>query len=146
MPNIPTPKNRPFNLIPLNKSAKDRANDQAKQREALNDWADEVLETAGLFDALRHTMTLEELDAIKFDPGNPDLIIAIRDALHPGKGKTRAKHFQNMSEAFLKAILKSRFEDRKKDEKKKLIEGAQQKAADEEVREKAEEHVRFTVS
>jgi uncharacterized protein (DUF927 family) len=88
-------------------------------------------------------MTLEELDAIKFDGGNLAVILAITDALHPDKGNKRARHFEGMKENFLNAILKSRFDDRKKDEKKKLIEGEQQKAADEEVREKAEENVRF---
>ena len=117
--------------------------DQTEQRQALNIWADGVLESSGLFDALRHAMTFEELDAIKFDAGNSAVILAIVAALHPGKGKTRARHFENMSETFLKAILKNRFDDRKKDEKKKLLEGAQQQAAEEEVREKAEEHVRF---
>jgi hypothetical protein len=117
--------------------------DQTEQRTALNDWADKVLESSGLFDALRHAMTLEELDAIKFDAGNSAVILAIVAALRPGKGKTRARHFENMSEMFLNRILKNRFDDRKKDEKKKLIEGEQQKAADEEAREKAEENVRF---
>ena len=126
-------------VVRLNSSPQD----QTEQRTALNDWVDKVLESSGLFDALRHAMTLEELDAIKFDAGNSAVILAIVAALHPGKGKTRARHFENMSDKFLNAILKNRFDDRKKDEKKKLIEGEQQKAADEEVREKAEENARF---
>jgi hypothetical protein len=49
--------------------------DQTEQRTALNDWADKMLESSGLFDALRHAMTLEELDAIKFDAGNSAVIL-----------------------------------------------------------------------
>jgi hypothetical protein len=126
-------------VVRLNSSPQD----QAEQRNALIDWADKVLESSGLFDALRHAMTLEDLDAIKFDAGNSTVILAIVAASHPGKGKTRSRRFENMSDKFLNAILKNRFDDRKKDENKKLIEGEQQKAADEEVREKAEENVRF---
>jgi hypothetical protein len=47
------------------------------------DFAFQALCTAGI---------RAELDAIKFDPGDPALILAIRDALHPSIG-SRAKHF-----------------------------------------------------
>jgi hypothetical protein len=131
--------------ITLESDPRDREHggDQTRMQRALFQWAERVLEHAGLLKMLRDAMTLEELDAIKFDAGNSAVILAIVAALHPGKGKTRARHFENMSDKFLNAILKNRFDDRKKDEKKKLIEGEQQKAADEEVREKAEENARF---
>ena len=131
--------------ITLKSDPRDQENggDQTQMQRALFQWAERVLEHAGLLKKLRDAMTLEELDAIKFDAGNSAVILAIVAALHPGKGKTRARHFENMSDKFLNAILKNRFDDRKKDEKKKLIEGEQQKAADKEVRDKAEENARF---
>jgi hypothetical protein len=116
---------------------------ETEQRNALNTWADEVLDRAGMFALLRAATTLVELDAVKFDAGNPDLLLAIRSALHPVKGEVRKQHFQNMSERFLGAILKSRFDDRKKGERKKLINGSKQQAEAEEARERDEEHARY---
>jgi hypothetical protein len=99
-------------------------------------WAKEVLR--GQFEALANATTLEQLEAIKFNADDPAVIIAINDALYPGKGKERAKHFANMNENKLRGILRNRFNDRKKDRKKELIEGEKEAAAAEEAREKRE--------
>ncbi len=44
--------------------------------------------------ALQDAKTLKELNVIKLDDGDPALIVAIRDALHPGPGKSREKLFR----------------------------------------------------
>jgi len=44
-----------------------RKQTETEQRNALNNWADHVLKRSGMFDLLRAAMTLELLDAVKFD-------------------------------------------------------------------------------
>jgi hypothetical protein len=111
--------------------------------QALFAWAKRVLEEAGLLQLLREAKTLEALDAIKFEPGNVTLIIAIQKALHPGSGKEREKHFEHLSAKSLEKILRNRFEDSKKYQRDKLIADEQQQAANEEAREKRDEDVKF---
>ena len=111
---------------------------------ALFEWAERVLEASGLLKQLRDANTREELDAIKFEPGNLTLVVMIRDALHPGSsGKARDKHFQHLTEKMLENILRARFNHYSKEQRKKLIAGEQQTAAEEEAREQREEDVKF---
>ena len=80
---------------------------------ALFQWAVQVLEAAGVLKALRDAKTCEELEAIKFEPDHPALIMMIRDTLHPS-GKARDKLFKHLSEKKLEGILRNRFTDYKK--------------------------------
>jgi hypothetical protein len=127
------------------KSAEEHARDQTEQITALFEWAKGVLETAGFLKAIKDARTREEWDAIKFDDGDPTLIMAIRDALHPGPRKSRKKHFQNLNESMLRGILRSRFKfyQNAEREREKLLKCEEHAAAAEEVREKREENVRF---
>jgi hypothetical protein len=125
------------------KSAEEHGRDQTEQMNALFQWAQKVLKDAGLLKTLADAKTREELDAIKLDVGDPALIMAIRNALHPGAGKSRKEHFENLNESQLRMILRNRFEAYKKDEKEKLIASEKQTAAAEEAREKREENAKF---
>ncbi len=125
------------------KSAEEHACDQTEQMKALFEWAEKVLKDMGLLDALRNAKTREELDAVKLDEGDPTLIMAIRDALHSGGGKSRKKHFEGLTERQLRAILRNRLNENKKDAKEKLIANEEQTAAAEEAREKREENAKF---
>src|SRR6516225_8269546 len=83
---------------------------QTERLNALYQWAEGCLEAAGLLKLLCDAKTREELDAIKFEPGNLTLVVMIRDALHPDSlGKARDKHFQHLSEKTLENILRARF-------------------------------------
>jgi hypothetical protein len=110
--------------------------EHATDLQALFNWAEEVLR--GQFEKLQRATSREELEAIKFDADDLTVIMAIHDALHSGKEKNREKHFENMNDSQLKAILRSKFNDRKKDRKQELIEGEKEAAAAEEAREKRE--------
>jgi Domain of unknown function (DUF927) len=110
-----------------------RHNEDQRQK-ALFEWADRVLEAAGLLKLLRDAKTREELDGIKFEPGNVALVMAINDALH--SGKKREKHFEHLTAKALESILRARFNAFKKDEQKKLINNERQAAADEDAQEK----------
>jgi uncharacterized protein (DUF927 family) len=101
---------------------------------ALFQWAERVLEAAGLLILLCDARTREELDAIQFEPGNVALVMAINDALHPDKA--RQKHFAHLTAKMLENILRARFNHYKKEQHKKLIVDEQQIAAEEEAREK----------
>jgi hypothetical protein len=125
------------------KSAEEHACDQTEQMKALFEWAEKVLKDMGLLDMLGDVKTREELDAVKLDEGDPALIMAIRDALHPGGGKSRKKHFERLMESQLKAILRNRLNENKKEKKEKLIAKEEQTAAADEAREKHEENARF---
>src|SRR6266496_3968661 len=67
------------------KGARDHAHDETADKRALFEWADEVLEDMGLLDELRRAKTREELDAVELDLDDTTLIMAIRNALHPGQ-------------------------------------------------------------
>jgi hypothetical protein len=134
----------PTNVFPLplpEEQPQDPSQDQAARHKALFDWAEEVLK--GQFAALSRATTLEQLEAIKFDPNDIVVLTAIRDALSPGKGKERKSHFENWKEQQLEKILRNRFNDRKKDQKQKLLDDAKETAVAEEAREKREENAKF---
>ena len=100
-----------------------------------------VLEAAGFLKLLRDTKTRGGLDAIKFEPGHPALIMAIQDALHPDKARQR--HFECLTAKMLENILRARFNHYKKEQHRKLIADELNTAAEEEAREKREEDVKY---
>ena len=126
-----------------NKSAEEHAADQTEEMTAWFEWADRVLQDMGVLDALRNAKTREQIDAIDLDMGRPASIAAIRNVLHPGKGKPRRQHFEHMTEQHLKGILRSRLNKHKKEAQLDLSEKAKEDAAKEEQREKREENVKL---
>jgi Domain of unknown function (DUF927) len=125
------------------KSAEEHACAQTEHMKALFEWAEKVLKDMGLLDVLRDVETREELDGVKLDEGDPTLIMAIRDALHPGAGKSRKKHFERLTELQLKRVLRNRLNVNRKDKKQQLRANEEQTAAAEEARETREENARF---
>jgi hypothetical protein len=88
-----------------------RADTQRNQR--LFDWADAVLKKLGIDKAIAAARSLEELRRVTFDLDSAEIIVAIRDALHPASG-SRQEHFRGLKEAGLKLIIKNRFTELKK--------------------------------
>jgi hypothetical protein len=132
-------------LVTLGSACRDHEGGDQTQTQVLNavfKWAQRALEAAGSLKALRDARTREELDRIKFEPGNLVLIMMIRDALHPGSGR-RERQFQHLNGKILENILRNRFREYQKDQKRKLTANEQQTAAEEEVREKREEDIKL---
>jgi hypothetical protein len=98
------------------------ANAYAQRQRRLLDWGFQVLERFGLVLAIAAANTIEELQRITFDPDSTEVILAINDALHPAEGE-RQRHFDGLTTAALKKILKNRFSDLRKDRQKQLLAG-----------------------
>jgi predicted P-loop ATPase len=89
-----------------------RADTQRNQR--LFDWADAVLKKLGLDKEVAAAQSIEKLRNITLDDADPaELILAIRDALHPASGH-RQELFRGLTERGLKQILKNRLNELKK--------------------------------
>jgi Virulence-associated protein E-like domain len=89
-----------------------RADTQRNQR--LFDWADVVLKKLGLDKEVAAAQSIEKLRNITLDDADPaELILAIRDALHPASGH-RQELFRGLTERGLKQILKNRLNELKK--------------------------------
>jgi hypothetical protein len=95
-------------------TADERTRDEADRQRRIFEWAEAVLEQLGLTEAVARARSNEELLAITLDVNNAEVILAIRDALHPTSGNKRADHFRGLKEGSLKAILRNRFADLKK--------------------------------
>jgi Domain of unknown function (DUF927) len=130
-------------LSEKNKSAEEHAAEQTEEMRAWFEWADRVLQDMGVLGALRNATREQILDAIDLDMGHPALIAAIHNVLYPGKGRTRPRHFEHMTERHLKGILRSRLNTYKREAKLELRENAKEHAAAEEAREKRQENVKF---
>ena len=99
----------PDNLIPFRPpDADEHARAETERKQHLFDWADRVLAELGLTDRVRQAGTVDELRRVTFDANAADIVLAIRDALHPARGR-KAAHFAGMNEGGLKKILKLRF-------------------------------------
>lgn len=85
----------------------------AERNQKLFDWALAVLDQIGIHGEINQAQSLEELRGIKLDVESAEVILAIRDALHPARG-TREKHFEGLKEGSLKHILRNQFADLKK--------------------------------
>jgi hypothetical protein len=110
---------------PPNASEHARAETERKQR--LFDWADGKLADFGLVERVRQASTLEQLRLITFDADAVEVVLAIREALHPASGR-KAAHFAGLNEGGLKKILKVRFHEMKKQREQELRSGAGQSA------------------
>jgi predicted P-loop ATPase len=67
--------------------------------------------------------TVDELRMTSFDADAADVVLAIRDALHPASG-CKAAHFAGLKDGGLKQILKSRFGTMKRERAEALRNGA----------------------
>jgi predicted P-loop ATPase len=101
------------------KSAKEHADAETERDKQLFNWADGVLKAIGKAKAIAAARSTQELKAIPLDLNSAEVVLAIRNALHPANGK-RQEHFLGLKEGGLKLILKDRFEDLKKDRAREL--------------------------
>jgi len=88
--------------------ADEYAQADTQRRQRLFDWADAVLSKLGVARAVTGARSIEELLGVIFDAESVDVILAIRDALHPANGN-REEHFRGLKESNLKQILRNRF-------------------------------------
>ena len=109
---IPTP--------PPNADAHARADTERNRR--LFDWAEGLLKALGLDKTIAAARSIEDLRRIALDVDSAEIALALRDALHPASGQ-RQEHFRGLKEGSLKAILRNRFAEWKKDREATLRRG-----------------------
>src|SRR5262245_42027180 len=81
------------------------------------------LQSQGLAKRLVQMVSLDELRKLAFDANAPELELAIRDALHPANGK-KHDYLQGLTKDALKRIVRSRFDNMKKEREKQLKRGS----------------------
>src|SRR5271157_1531519 len=91
------------------------ARTDTERRKRLFDWALGVLQRFGLDKSVAAAGTIEELRSIALDANSAEVILAIRDALHPASGRRRQDHFRGLNEGGLKRILQNQLNALKKD-------------------------------
>jgi predicted P-loop ATPase len=99
-----------------------RTTANSRRTDRLFAWALQVLRDLGIVRAINDATTIEQLSSITLDLNSADIMLAIRDALHPETGK-RADHFVGLNEGSLKRILNNRLRDLKKDRNEALHRG-----------------------
>jgi hypothetical protein len=85
----------------------------------LSEWADAVLQRLGFAERVRRASTIEEVRLITFGANAVEVVLAIREALHPGSGR-KAAHFKGLNDGGLKRILKKQFHELKKQREQEL--------------------------
>jgi hypothetical protein len=103
----------------------DRASNEpeAKRQKTLFAWVDKVLADLGYTRAISKAASILELARIGFDLQDPEISLAIREALFPAAGE-RAGHFSGLADKALRRVLRARFESLKLDRKKALKTGS----------------------
>ena len=81
-----------------------------------------MLKALGLDKAVAAARSIEDLRRIALDVDSAEIALALRDALHPASGQ-RQEHFRGLKEGSLKAILRNRFAEWKKDREATLRRG-----------------------
>jgi hypothetical protein len=99
--------------VPASQDADEHARADTQRSQRLFDWADAVLKRLRLDKAMAAARSIEELRSVTFDADSAEVILAIRDALHPASGHPQ-EHFRGLKEGGLKQILKNRFNEWKK--------------------------------
>src|SRR5262249_16257367 len=99
--------------VPVSRTEDEYARADTERNRHLFAWADGVLKQLGVDKAVAAARTVEELHGVTFNADSAEVILAIRDALHPASGR-RDDHFQGLKEGGLKLILKNRFAELKK--------------------------------
>ena len=82
------------NLIafpPPQADADEHARAETERKQALFAWADRVLAELRIAHRVRGASTIEELRSVTFDADAADVVLAIRDALHPTIGHKAAR-------------------------------------------------------
>src|SRR5215813_8993918 len=97
----------------VSQTAEEHARADTERNRRLFAWALVVLKQLGVDKAVAAARTLEELHKIVFDVESVEAILAIRDALHPARGRPEG-HFRGLTEHGLKQILRNRFAEMKK--------------------------------
>jgi predicted P-loop ATPase len=116
--------------VPVAQTTDEHARAETQRNQQLFAWADGVLKLLlGLDKAVAAAKTIEKLRSITLDVETPEVLLAIRDALHPVSGN-RAEHFRGLREGGLKQILKNRFVELKKPREAKLRHGKQRNWTD----------------
>src|SRR6516165_2344697 len=98
------------NVIPFPEPAQT----ETERLEKLYAWADGVLQQIGIITKIAQARTTVELQKIRLDLKDAAIILAIRAALEPADGSSRAKHFARLREGGLCQIIKARFNHAKK--------------------------------
>ena len=110
-------------LIPFQEPKPDsdaHAQAETERKKKLFAWADALLHRIGLSVKVAQAQDVSALRKVTIDTDDPEIELAIRDALHPIAEK-RAEHFIGMREGMLKRILKARFNEMKKNREAKLL-------------------------
>jgi hypothetical protein len=106
-------------------SADEHARAQTERDLRLFDWAKKLLEQLGYAVRVENGLwrlkatSLEELRRLAFDADAAEVVLAIRDALHPASGQKDAC-FDGIREGGLKRIVKNQFDELKKAREKEL--------------------------
>lgn len=92
---------------------------EAQRQHELFDWCDGVLNGLGLTRLTARSQSVEELRKLLFNGNAADMALKIRTALHPASS-SKAACFVGLREGALKRILKSRFNELKKEREAEL--------------------------
>jgi predicted P-loop ATPase len=98
--------------VPISRSEGEHARSDTERNQRLFAWALAVLNQLGLDKAIA-AASIEELHSMTFDANRAEVILAIRDALHPNSGR-QEDHFRGLTQGGLKQILRNRFAELKK--------------------------------
>jgi len=106
------------------KNEDEHARAETERKRVLFEWADGVLDTAGLTAKVRRATTADELRRILFDDADASAIdLAIQEALHPASGQRKSVHFTGLKPEQLMRLLKTRFRELKKQREWELRHG-----------------------
>jgi predicted P-loop ATPase len=109
-------------IIPLKTGTDEHARAETDRKRRLFSWADLVLQQLGFADRVAQAGSVDDLRKVRFDADTIEVALAIRDALHPATGK-REEHFVGLNDAGLKRLLKTRFNELKKEREEALRSG-----------------------
>jgi predicted P-loop ATPase len=108
-------------LIPFPEPDADaHAQAETERKRQLFAWADALLQQLGLAAKVAQAQSVDELRKVTLDLEDPELEIAIHDALHPVAG-ARAKHFTGTSAGMLKRLLKRAFKNMRDNREAELL-------------------------
>src|SRR5262245_26180728 len=99
--------------VPVSRTEAEHARSDTERNRRLFAWALAVLKQLGVDRAVAVARSIEELHSVTFDANRAEVILAIRDALHPDSGHP-GDHFRGLTQGGLKQILRNRFAELKK--------------------------------
>jgi predicted P-loop ATPase len=111
------------NVIQFPAGSKNYARAEDRRQKVLFRWCHALLKRLGLTAQITQAQTVDDLRKVKLDFNDGRIDIAVRKVLHPIAGSP-TKYFVGFKEGGLKRILRSRFEDLKKDRAKEIARGA----------------------